>query len=108
MIFKLLNIFSTLFNLFLVSLTVSTSAIKIRSQSHDLGTSGRLANFGVDDRLLEGGDMSELLEVWLETLHVLSYYSCVHGQVSYLPFGGEVALQIGLIAVILERMCPRI
>ena len=52
--------------------------------------------------------MSKLLEVRLEIFHVLAYYSCVHGQISYLTFCGEIALQIWLVAEILESMCPRI
>ena len=52
--------------------------------------------------------MSKLLEVRLEILHVLSYNSLVHGQISYLTLSGKIALQIGLVTEILESMCPRI
>lgn len=52
--------------------------------------------------------MSKLLEVRLEILHVLSYNSLVHGQISYLTLSGKIALKIGLVTEILESMRPRI
>ena len=52
--------------------------------------------------------MSKLLKMWLEILHVLSHDSCVHGQISYFTFCSEITLQVGLVAEILESMCPRI
>lgn len=52
--------------------------------------------------------MGKLLEVRLEILLVLAYDPGVHGQISYFTFRGQITLQVGLVAEILESMCPRI